>query len=181
LLEAGHRSHRRIEFDQEFLMLTLPSTPKGTARVIPSKGVQIRNIYYWSQAFADPAIEKMSVPIRYDPFDIGVAYVFIEGQWTQCISEHYAKLHGRSEREIKILTAELRRQATAHATQLDSRLKSRAAFLHEVATTEASLTQRLKDLENQAVRSLGAQPSAIPDAPAARRLRPEDLISYEEY
>ena len=38
--ETGISTHRQIPYDREFLVLTLPTTPKGTARVVPGKGIQ---------------------------------------------------------------------------------------------------------------------------------------------
>jgi hypothetical protein len=36
---SGIRTERMIPYDQEFLMATLPATPKGTAKVTPGRGV----------------------------------------------------------------------------------------------------------------------------------------------
>jgi putative transposase len=61
-------------------MCTLPSTPKGTAKVRPGCGVKINHIYYWADAFRDPGIEGQQVPVRYEPFDVGQAYAFVRHQ-----------------------------------------------------------------------------------------------------
>ena len=42
----GQRLHRIVPYNQEFLMLTLPTTPKGTAKLMPGRGVKINHIYY---------------------------------------------------------------------------------------------------------------------------------------
>jgi putative transposase len=81
---SGFRAERMIPYDQEFLMATLPTTPKGTAKVMPGRGVMINHIYYWSSSFQVPGVENQQVPIRYDPFDAGTAYAFIEGRWVRC-------------------------------------------------------------------------------------------------
>ena len=60
-----------IPYDQEFLMCTLPSTQKGTAKVQPGCGVKINHIYYWADGFRDPGIEGQQVPVRYEHFDVG--------------------------------------------------------------------------------------------------------------
>jgi putative transposase len=74
LQNAGFRSNRVIAYDQEFLMATLPTTSRGSAKVSPGRGVMLHRIYYWAEAFRDPAVENRDVAIRYDPFDIGTAY-----------------------------------------------------------------------------------------------------------
>lgn len=49
---------------------------------------------------AHPEVERTQVPIRYDPFDIGTAYVYCRGQWVQCLSQYYQQIHGHSEKEL---------------------------------------------------------------------------------
>jgi len=76
LESGGFRLQRMIPYDQEFLIATLPATPKGTAIVASGRGVKIHHIYYWSDRFREPGIENEPVPVRYDPFDAGAAYAF---------------------------------------------------------------------------------------------------------
>ena len=58
------------------------------------------------------------MPVRYDPFDMGTAYAYVDGQWVRCISEHYALLQGRSEREVRYASLELRRQKQQYANHI---------------------------------------------------------------
>ena len=96
---AGYRPNRVIAYDQEFLMATLPTTPRGTAKVSPGRGIIINHIYYWAEPFRDPTIEGHEIAVRYDPFDIGIAYAFVKNRWTECCSEHHLVLKDRSEKE----------------------------------------------------------------------------------
>jgi hypothetical protein len=129
-LEAsGTRTERMIPYDQEFLMVTLPATPKGTAKVTPGRGVKINRIYYWSGSFQSPVVENQQVPIRYDPFDAGTAYAFVERRWVRCHSEYYTVLHGHSEKEIMVASNELRRRQQSHSQGLVITAKKLAGFL----------------------------------------------------
>lgn len=157
LARGGVRIHRMIAYNEEFLMLTLPTTPKGTARVMPSTGIKIRYIYYWCEAFRQ--IEGEAVPIRYDPFDAGTAYAFVRKQWLQCHSDCYGTLKGRSEREIMLATAELRRRHQNHSAGFHITARRLAEFLQSVEAEETLLTQRLRDGESRALR-LGVPPRA---------------------
>jgi putative transposase len=157
LARGGARLHRMIAYNEEFLMLTLPTTPKGTARVMPSTGIKIRYIYYWCEAFRQ--IEGEAVPIRYDPFDAGTAYAFVRKQWLQCHSDCYGTLKGRSEREIMLATAELRRRHQNHSAGFHITARRLAEFLQSVEAEETLLTQRLRDGESRALR-LGVPPRA---------------------
>jgi hypothetical protein len=46
LASGGARVHRMVPYDDEFMMLTLPTTAKRTAKVMVSRGVKINHIYY---------------------------------------------------------------------------------------------------------------------------------------
>jgi len=85
--------------------------------------------------------------VRYDPFNIGVAYAFVQRRWVQCISEYYLQFKDHSERELVLATAELRQRlrAQAHAQAITS--KRLAEFLAAAEAHEAVLLQRLRDAE----------------------------------
>lgn len=91
ILQGGNRNHRLIPYDDNFKILTLPTTSSGKAKVQQSRGVKINSIYYWSNLFRNPEVENTSVPIRYDPFNIGIAYAFVQDQWVECISQYYSE------------------------------------------------------------------------------------------
>lgn len=169
LAQGGQREQRRIPYDEDFRLFTLPTTRKGTAKVVPSLGVKIGYIHYWSEAFLDPQVERVQVPIRYDPFDAGMAYAFVQGRWVRCISEHYARFAGRSEREMMLATAELRRRNQCHTQQFVVTARKLADFLASLEAEEALLEQRLQDAAAKEVlaqsRGEAAAPSAV--APAA--------------
>ncbi len=152
LAETGERQHRRIPYDEAFLIFTLPTTNKGTAKVVAGKGVKIHHVYYWCKAFLDPQIRGSIVAVRYDPFDIGVAYAFVHGQWVECQSEHYTVLKGHSEREMMLATEELRQRQRNHAADFYITARQLAGFLQSVEAQETVLTQRLSDLESKTIR-----------------------------
>jgi putative transposase len=199
LAQGGERTHRLIPYDEDFRMLTLPTTRKGTAKLVPRLGVKIHHLYYWSEAFADPEVEGTQLPVRYDPFDAGLAYAFVRGRWVRCVSEHHSRLAGRSEREIQLATAELRRRQTRHGQQLTVTARKLADFLASLEAEEVLLEQRLRDAETRdAFGILGSrQPAAAEPsegshgAGPARSPKPdpepevarcqEALVIYEDY
>lgn len=143
---GGRRAHRLIPYDEDFRMFTLPTTSRGTARLQPRLGVKIHHLYYWAETFLDdPELERTELPVRFDPFDAGIAYAFVRGRWVRCISEHYPRFVGRSEREIRLATAELRRRNQRHSWQLTVTARKLADFLASLEAEEALLEQRLRD------------------------------------
>jgi putative transposase len=129
-------------------VLTFPSTPKGTATVQASRGIRIKYLNYWAidDCFLTPDVEGTEVPVRYDPFDVGTAYAYVKGRWVRCISEYHALFQGRSEQEIKVISAELRQQKQQHTRSLPLRAKTIASYLESTEASEAIQLQRLKDL-----------------------------------
>lgn len=151
IVRTGKRPHRYIPYDDDFLMWTLPTTPKGTAKVVAGVGVKIHHIYYWSETLRNPEIENTSLPIRYDPFEAGVAYAFVGTRWVKCYSEYYSIFHGRSEKELMIATKELRALKSSHSRQFTVSAKKLADFLESVEAEEVMLMQRLRDAEGRKV------------------------------
>jgi putative transposase len=184
---SGARPDRLIPYDETFQMLTLPTTPRGTARIHPGYGIKLHYTAYWADAFRDPAVHLQTVPVRYDPDDMGVIYVYVHQHWMQAISAHYAVFRQRTEREIQLATQELRRRNALHAQHLTITAKQMAAFLVANDGEEVLLKQRLCDAAAKALRETEAPPTVVADLPVAEAPpRDPPLIqaagdAYEEY
>jgi transposase InsO family protein len=164
---AGIRPNRAIAYDQSFLMATLPTTPRGTAKVSPGRGVIINHIYYWAEAFRDPTIENLDVAVRYDPFDIGTAYAFVKNRWVECRSEHHIALQDRSEKELMFASKELRRRRQLHSRErFTITARKLADFLESAEAKEKCLLQRLRDQESKKIHRDGpVVPPRMPSTP----------------
>lgn len=149
--QFGKRDHNRIAYDENFRFLTLPSTKSGTAKVQANKGIKILYKYYWCNEFRDPQIVNTLVNVRYDPFNTGIAYAYIRGIWVKCISEYYALFQGRSEKEIELASAELRKRHKNHNSNYKIRAKQLGQFIASAEAEEALLKQKLRDEQTQEV------------------------------
>lgn len=163
LAQSGYRPQQCIANDEAFRLATLPTTPRGQAKVEPNRGVTIHGLYYWSEAFRNRSVEGQTVPVRYDPFDAGVAYAFLPhppaaggetagGRWVRCLSEYYRHFQGRSEREIALATAELRRQHGQPASRFRVRARALAGFLDSPAGQGVVAAQQARDAEARVLR-----------------------------
>ncbi|MDR3565747.1 MAG: transposase family protein [Negativicutes bacterium] len=151
----GYREHKRIPYNQQFLDMTLPTTEKGTAKVNPTEGVKINYHYYWSEFFRDGKLIGTQVPVRYDPFNVGIAKAWVNKTWVTCYSAFHSQLAGRSEKEIAICTSELKAQDTRHGRQFKVTSKKIAANIIEAESNNAKVAaQREKDLERERVLQL---------------------------
>ncbi|MEH6913938.1 TnsA endonuclease N-terminal domain-containing protein [Priestia megaterium] len=142
---GGTRPYRLIRYDDVFKIMTLPTTGRGCAKVQIGMGVKINYIYYWSDIFKDSSVEETRVPVRFDPFDIGIAYVFVKGKWIQCISQYYTLFKGRTENELKIISAEIRKKHVTHSKTFNINAKLIASYINEMDNLEKLKTQRIKD------------------------------------
>ena len=161
LAYGGERAHRRIVYDAAFRLATLPSPPRGTARVHPGQGIKVHYLSYWHEVFRRPDVVRTVVPVRYDPFDISVAYAYVHERWVECVTPAYGQFHGHSERELLLVTAELRaRNRQSHVTTPLTAARI-AAFLAKIEAHEAILLQRLRDQETRAVlQGIESEPQA---------------------
>jgi putative transposase len=164
-INSGERLHRRIAYDEDFILATHPSPRSGQALVQPGKGIKLNYLYYWSDAFRHPEVERTKVSVRYDPFDLGVAYAYVQGRWVKCISQYYSIFSGRSERELLLASLEIKQQAKLTQTPTTISAKRLADFLSNVTAHEALMLQRLRDLEGQNVlNTLGQRSSSAPQS-----------------
>jgi hypothetical protein len=60
---SGARTHRLIPYDEQFKMLTLPSTYKETATVSPGKGSGLHYLCL-GRRLSRPLVERTRVPVR---------------------------------------------------------------------------------------------------------------------
>ena len=76
----------------------------------------------------------------------------VHNHWVECItSSYYGQLHGHSEREIMLASAELREQNGESHVRTPIDAKRLADFLAKIEAYEAVLLQRQRDIENQIV------------------------------
>lgn len=186
IIQTGLRPSRLIPYDETFRILTMPTTKKGTAKVIPNQGVKINHLYYWHNSFRNGSIEKTRVSVRYDPKDAGIAYAYVRKQWVRCISQYYSVFKGRSEREIQLATQELRQQYKQHSKKFTITAKALAVFLEGTEITESILMQRLKDGEvkdTDKCEPIDTQDTLIliKDTEAKSPPKPTEIKPYEEF
>ncbi len=174
LIQTGEREHRRIPYDEDFILATYPSTRTGVALIQPGRGIKLHYLYYWSDAFRNPEVERTKVPVRYDPFDLGVAYAYCQGRWVKCISQYYSIFSGHSEKELLLATQEIKRLGKLTRTSTSISAKRLADFISQVQEHETLLFQRLRDLEgHQVLNALTEKP----ERSAPREMVPQGMSS----
>lgn len=144
---TGKRSHLDVMYDEQFKILTCPTTRNGQAMVIAGVGVKINYLYYWHESFRSAEIEGHKVAIRFDPWDASIAYAYVRQRWVECeTNDERAFFRGRSLREIKHLTDELIARQKSSGKTITINAKSIARLAAEGQSDEVAL-QHLRDQE----------------------------------
>ena len=148
--------------------------------VVVGRGVKINHIYYWSDRFREPGIENESVPVRYDPFDLGTAYAYVRKQWVACRSEHSGAFQGRSEKEVMIASREILKRRQEHSRRGGITARRLADFLISIESEEVLLQQRLQDRESAALRSGSVMDRPLAAASAVHQKQPRFDVDVSE-
>lgn len=149
LAASGTRNHILIPYSEEFVRLSMPSTPAGKAMIRTGRGIKIRGIHYWHPALREPKYAKTKVPILYDPFDVSRAYALVGGEWVLCRSEHQALFERRTEREIATISQEIRAMHHLAGIRRNVNAGDIAAFITKIRQSEAVLRQQRHDAERR--------------------------------
>jgi putative transposase len=186
---AGMRTHRLIPYSEEFLILTCPTTRTGYAKLDAARGIVINGLRYGHPLMRFSRDAGKPVEVRYEPFDMSLAYAFVDGQWLPCTADAFLQVQGRSEREWELILDEWREQQRAHHRKrmsVDSSLL--AAFLQDVLAEEVLLEQQQRDLEGVSIREAIVGPpkiasllSSTTDAEVDDELDLAALPTLEEY
>ncbi len=148
LLNTGNRPDSLIPYDENFIIMTLPS-PKGKTRKIQNGGIKLDNRWYWSDKFLNPRIEGENVEVRYDPFNIGITFVYINNRWEKCTSEYFAQFNGKTEKEIQLITEQLKEERRGYSRNSQITAKIVAKFIQELEIMEKDLELQKIEQENK--------------------------------
>jgi hypothetical protein len=121
---------------------------------------------------------------------MGVSYIFLDGQWLECIADEFAHVHGYSEREWSFILDEWREHQRQHGKKrvtINGPLL--AQFLEEMIAEEEVLLQQQRDHEAQSIREaiLGKRNMKVTEKLEPREERPVAEVDltriprYEEY
>lgn len=147
---AGNRKQMYIPYDETFILMTLPAVNGRTRRVHPAKGIKLNYAYYWCEKFRDPKVENSNVEVKYDPFNIGIAYAYVNNRWEKCLSEQYTIFQGKTEKQLKIITAELKEKKKIHSKNNSITARMIAKFILESEDIEHKLSsERYKIREGE--------------------------------
>jgi putative transposase len=79
MTRSGSRTHTLIPYAEAFLMQSRPSTRTGVAKIHPARGITVNGLQYWHDSMRGAQVAWQTVHVRYEPYDMGVAYAYLNG------------------------------------------------------------------------------------------------------
>lgn len=149
LRNSGIRNVRILTPSPMLTLLCLPELKGGEKRIVPGRGILVSGEFYFHPKFKDPSIANTKARVRYDPFDYAQIYAKVGREWLPCICPGASQLVGRTEREVRILTYELRALTNNPAAKMENNILLGERLL-TADGKEKVLSQRKGDLEKQA-------------------------------
>ncbi len=105
--QNGHRIHRQVLWNEDFLIAFCPPADRGGVRQVNNqRGVKVHDHYYWSPAFRDPKIAGTKLPVRFDPWNASTVYVRVHNRWVAARCRSLIGLGQLTESERRALTEE---------------------------------------------------------------------------
>lgn len=164
LAQFGPRQHRLIPYGDEFIVMCMPTTKKGTVTLDPARGVKILYRYYWTPEFRNPRLANQRLAVRYDPDNMSRAFVWLKDHWAVCRSEFAADFEGITETEIEAATLKIREQDKRARRNRSVSARMLAEYFREINATEARLLERKAQAETSSHPPLnGAKPADPPE------------------
>jgi len=114
-----------------------------------------------------PGVQGTQVEARYDPFNAGIAYVYIGKQWHECRSEFYALFANFTERAVWLATESLRLQDLTTGQHLGINAERLALFMLDQEKDEEVARQHRNDGEAASHRQKLQQAGAATIPPLA--------------
>lgn len=150
---AGQRKFKLIPYDSMFELITCPTTVKGRAKVDSARGVKVNYLNYWNDAFRRSGVVNTRVAVRYDPYNAGIVYAYVGGQWITCISEHYHVFNGRTVMEVQKASQELMQARRIVEKGRVSSAARIADYLMAAEKHESKSVERLQEAERKLVQN----------------------------
>lgn len=140
----GSRPSRKIQYDENFVFSTMPSTERGTAKVQAGRGIKIWGMYYSCPEILDPALKGAKVSVRVDPYDVSYVYVYAQNKWLKCHCHLTQELRNISLRRLRIASRCLRAKRRHGAQRQKDYEMELGAFLRHCKDREVEL-QAIRD------------------------------------
>ncbi len=152
LRSHGHRTFKRFVYNDQFIAQTYPAVHRGDVLVQP-EGVKIKYRWFSGPELRSPGVIGTRVPARYDPWNGGIAYVYVAHQWYKIHSQYHAVFSQLSERAIRFATDAMRLVASKRGERAIISAQALVRFMMTINGQEATARQQRNDAEAAAHRS----------------------------
>lgn len=172
-LQSGARSHTLICYGRDFVIATMPTTDKGTAKIQNDGSFKANGIEYHSRALVTYA--RSDLEVKYDPFDASKAYVLAPDGWVEGRSPYADLLVGRSEKEIEAISIEIYELNSRTGIRRTEKAQLLGRFMDGIRDREGSLAIEVQAARDREQKSTYAS-NGLLNVPAPPELPLDDEV-----
>lgn len=144
---GGAREHIVIPWSEEILYLSSPSVQGGTRKVTYRKGIEVFGIDYYSYELDANGVPDSKVDVKYDPDNAGHVFVYANGRWIRCLSEHHQVFARWTVKEVALASATLRKKEQSKRMSRGERMKNLVRYLQSGECLDELKERREKAVE----------------------------------
>ena len=142
---------RAVPESPDLRFLLWPPCRRGTALVDSRTGIVVDYLRYWHADMRSGSLHRKKVSVRVDPHDVSHVVAFLHGRWVLCRSESSADFAGRSRREVRLASMEVRRRRKGASKRRMIRAGQLIPMLRELEKTEEGLRRARREEERREV------------------------------
>lgn len=175
---SGERKHTLIPYNTTLEILTMPTNKSGFAKVHNQKGIHLNYLDYWCKEFAPAKLHGESVPVRFDPDNITIAYAFVDGEWRQCISRNAYVFLQSSVSSVRAAAKELLERNSKHAKGRQVTARQVAEFMEKIAEREDTLLEGARQRASVNAQNILAGKGASTASKPATPSKPNNVAQF---
>ena len=138
----------KVDFNNDFLIQTMPEVNGGTARVQKPCGVKVRGDNFMNVQLT--GFIGKDLPVRWDPMDPGRVLVQLPTGWVQCVSRFAKEVEGLSVRDVKFFAQELRQRHSATRRDNVGEDMALGKFIRELKEVQEPAMTRRENVRKEA-------------------------------
>jgi hypothetical protein len=137
-----------IVYDRNFLIETMPETPRGKGKIVQGRGIKFNYVFYNSPKFQQAKLIGKTAETRFDPYNAATILAYVNGRWEEGYAPPslYNLLKKCSANDVAQMSEELRQRRRRYAGGFALRAEDVARHLAKATEDEERELQRKLDL-----------------------------------
>jgi len=171
----GERKHVRTEYDQRFIIDTLPTAPNSrtqvesvendTRHVYKNGKIKLWGIPYFHDELKNLPESESDVQVRFDPMNVCHVFAFVKNEWLRCTCEYEALFQHKTQRQLMLASAVLRKRCLLGNNINTSKEALLAHDFEKLNNTETDLSRVVHEKQRANIEIKKNKPKARKNMP----------------